>query len=165
MLTPEAYNALLKTLEEPPPHAVFVLATTEPHKVPATVISRCQRFDLRRIGISMAVDRLLLICDSENLSLDRASLKEIARALPAASETPSTCWSRPLPNAAPRQPLHKCKEVLGFSEDSRCHELARHILYQDLTNALRLVSNVRDDGTDIRHSPSICWPSSVTYSS
>ena len=150
MLTPEAYNALLKTLEEPPPHAVFVLATTEPHKVPATVISRCQRFDLKRIGMPAAVDRLLSICGSENLALDRVSLKEIARAAGGSLRDAINMLEQITAQYGASPTLADVQEVLGFSEDSRCHELARHILGQDLTNALRLVSNVRDDGTDIR---------------
>ena len=150
MLTPEAYNALLKTLEEPPPHAVFVLATTEPHKVPATVISRCQRFDLKRIGMPAAVDRLLLICDSENLAPDRVSLKEIARAAGGSLRDAINMLEQITAQYGASPTLADVQEVLGFSEDSRCHELARHILGQDLTSALRLVSNVRDDGTDIR---------------
>ena len=150
MLTPEAYNALLKTLEEPPPHAVFVLATTEPHKVPATVISRCQRFDLRRIGMSAAVDRLLLICESENLALERSSLKEIARASGGSLRDAINMLEQIAAQYGTSPTLVQVQEVLGFSEDSRCHELTRHILCQDLTGALRLVSNLRDDGTDIR---------------
>src|SRR5881398_141311 len=79
MLTTEAFNALLKTLEEPPPHVIFVLATTEPHKVASTIISRCQRFDLRRISNEAVVKRLQFICEQEGYALDTDSLAEVAR--------------------------------------------------------------------------------------
>src|SRR4030067_971449 len=80
MLTPEAFNALLKTLEEPPAHAVFVLATTEPHKVPATILSRCQRFDFRRPSISEVVSVLKGVAAQEGIEGGEISLTVIARA-------------------------------------------------------------------------------------
>lgn len=79
MLTTEAFNALLKTLEEPPPHVVFVLATTEPQRVPATIHSRCQRFDFRRITLEEQRSRLRAICDAEAIDIDDAALARIAR--------------------------------------------------------------------------------------
>ncbi|WP_433944974.1 DNA polymerase III subunit gamma/tau [Paenibacillus sp. SN-8-1] len=79
MLTTEAFNALLKTLEEPPPHVMFILATTEPHRLPATVISRCQRFDFRRVSLEEQSDRLKLICDQENITADDEAIQYIAR--------------------------------------------------------------------------------------
>ncbi|MCA9847526.1 MAG: DNA polymerase III subunit gamma/tau, partial [Dehalococcoidia bacterium] len=79
MLTDAAFNALLKTLEEPPPHVIFILATTEPHKIPATILSRCQRFDLRRIPLEAVIGRLQTICDGEGFSIDPAGLELIAK--------------------------------------------------------------------------------------
>jgi DNA polymerase-3 subunit gamma/tau len=79
MLSNAAFNALLKTLEEPPPHAIFVLATTEPHKIPATVLSRCQRFDFRRIPVSKIVARLEWLTEQEHIQADREALTLIAR--------------------------------------------------------------------------------------
>lgn len=79
MLTTEAFNALLKTLEEPPAHAMFILATTEPHKLPATIISRCQRFDFRRVPLEEQVARLSLICEAENVKAEKPALDYIAR--------------------------------------------------------------------------------------
>lgn len=78
MLTPEAFNALLKTLEEPPAHALFVLATTEPHKIPGTIVSRCQRFDFRRISLQDIRDRLEIVCKDEGWSYDEDALWRIA---------------------------------------------------------------------------------------
>ena len=79
MLTNQAFNALLKTLEEPPPHALFIFATTEPHKVLPTIQSRCQRFDFRRIAIRDTIERLKLVCKEESITADEASLMLIAR--------------------------------------------------------------------------------------
>src|SRR5437868_12083290 len=79
MLTKEAFNALLKTLEEPPAHVKFMFATTEPEKVLPTILSRCQRFDLRRIPIKLMVDHLRLIASKENVTIEDAALYAIAR--------------------------------------------------------------------------------------
>ena len=79
MLTDAAFNALLKTLEEPPPHVVFILATTEAHKVPATIVSRCQRFDFRRMSLASSVRRLQQICEGEGITCETAALEMIAR--------------------------------------------------------------------------------------
>ncbi|NGZ78218.1 DNA polymerase III subunit gamma/tau [Saccharibacillus alkalitolerans] len=79
MLTTEAFNALLKTLEEPPEHAMFILATTEPHKLPATIISRCQRFDFRRVSLEEQTARLTEICKKEQIDAEDSALQYIAR--------------------------------------------------------------------------------------
>ena len=79
MLTTQAFNALLKTLEEPPSHVIFILATTEPHKIPLTISSRCQKFRFSKISDEKIVDRLKNICDCENISTDDDTLYEIAR--------------------------------------------------------------------------------------
>ncbi len=79
MLTTEAFNALLKTLEEPPQHVVFVLATTEPHKLPATIISRCQRFDFRRLAAQVIIARLMQVAAANGVSLSMSAAHEIAQ--------------------------------------------------------------------------------------
>ncbi|WP_172200798.1 DNA polymerase III subunit gamma/tau [Saccharibacillus qingshengii] len=79
MLTTEAFNALLKTLEEPPEHAMFILATTEPHRLPATIISRCQRFDFRRVSLEEQTGRLTEICREEKIEAEESALQYIAR--------------------------------------------------------------------------------------
>ena len=79
MLTIGAFNALLKTLEEPPAHVIFILATTDPQKVPITILSRCQRFDLKKIPEEKIIERLEYICNNENIKYDESALLEIAR--------------------------------------------------------------------------------------
>jgi len=150
MLTPEAYNALLKTLEEPPPHIVFVLATTEPHRVPATIISRCQRFDLRRIPLPAVVQRLSQICEGEALSLDEASLMEVARAAGGSLRDAINILEQLAAYYGPEPNLVQVQEALGFNIDARSDELARLILSLDLAAALKVIAAVRDDGIDIR---------------
>ena len=79
MLTTGAFNALLKTLEEPPKHAIFILATTDPHKVPVTILSRCQRFDFKKISENDIIKKLLDICDLEKIDIEEEAVTEIAR--------------------------------------------------------------------------------------
>ena len=78
MLSTGAFNALLKTLEEPPGHVIFVLATTDPHKIPSTILSRCQRFDFKKLTINEIVDRLKYVINEEKINITDNALKEIA---------------------------------------------------------------------------------------
>ena len=78
MLSTGAFNALLKTLEEPPEHVIFILATTEPQKIPATILSRCQRFDFKRIQVSDILKRLDYICEDSNVKIEENALRLIA---------------------------------------------------------------------------------------
>lgn len=78
MLSQGAFNALLKTLEEPPAHVIFILATTEPHKIPATILSRCQKFDFKKISSNSILERLKYICKEEKIKIDNEALHAIA---------------------------------------------------------------------------------------
>ena len=80
MLSRQSFNALLKTLEEPPPHVKFLFATTDPQKLPVTVLSRCLQFNLKRLTTQQIVDRMSMICEAEDLDAEAAALKRIARA-------------------------------------------------------------------------------------
>jgi DNA polymerase III subunit gamma/tau len=150
MLTGAAQNALLKTLEEPPPHIIFVLATTEAHKVSGTIVSRCQRFDLKRIPMSAAQERLAFICEKEALTLDAASLEEIARAATGSLRDGINALEQVVTYYG-KSPTHEqvC-EALGLSVDARSGQLARLALGGDLTGGLMLIAQVRDDGIDIK---------------
>ncbi len=150
MLTGAAQNALLKTLEEPPPHIIFVLATTEAHKVSGTIISRCQRFDLKRIPMPAAQDRLAFICEKEGLTLNAASLEEIARAATGSLRDGINALEQVVTYYG-KSPTHEqvC-EALGLSVDARSGQLARLALGGDLTGGLMLIAQVRDDGVDIK---------------
>jgi len=150
MLTQEAHNALLKTLEEPPPHVIFVLATTEPHKLPATIISRCQRFDLRRIPLEAAVRRLLDICREEGFSLSPASLRDIARCAAGSLRDAINLLEQVITHYGPCPTTEQVQATLGLEGRGRGRELARAIIHGDLAGALRAVAAAREEGADMR---------------
>jgi DNA polymerase-3 subunit gamma/tau len=150
MLTKEANNALLKTLEEPPPHIIFILATTEPHKVLATVISRCQRFDFRRLPLAAVVSRLAHICRQEGIQIEAAALQEIARSA-SGSLRDAINLVEQLTNYYGSSPsLEQVRDSLGLTADVRGRQLVRHVLDKDLSAGLKLIAAVRDDGVDMR---------------
>jgi DNA polymerase-3 subunit gamma/tau len=150
MLTPEAYNALLKTLEEPPPHIIFILATTEAHKVPATIISRCQRFDFRRLPLAAVVSRLEHICRQEGIQIEAAALQEIARSA-SGSLRDAINLVEQLSNYYGSSPsLEQVRDSLGLTADARARQLVRHALDKDLSAGLKLIAAVRDDGVDMQ---------------
>jgi DNA polymerase-3 subunit gamma/tau len=153
MLSGSAENALLKTLEEPPPHIIFVLATTEPQKVSATIISRCQRFDLRPHRAATAVERLKFVCEKEGLSLDEAALHDVARAGGGSLRDAINSLEQIVTYYGPSPTLEQVRETLGVSVDARSGQLARLLLSgsgQDLPDGLKLIAAVRDDGVDMR---------------
>lgn len=150
MLSKGAYNALLKTLEEPPPHIIFVLATTDPHKVEATIISRCQRFDLRRIPVTAVVQRLAEICRAEGYEFDTAALEEIARSATGSLRDAINGLEQVVTYYGSAPAFEQVQEALGLSVDARSAELARAALAGDLTSGLKLIASVRDDGVDMK---------------
>ncbi len=150
MLSKGAENALLKTLEEPPPHIIFVLATTDPHKVEATIISRCQRFDLRRIPASAVIERLGQICQAEGFSLDHGSLEEIARGATGSLRDAINALEQVVTYYGRSPSFEQVQEALGLSIDARSGQMARLALAGDLSGGLKLIAAVRDDGVDMR---------------
>ena len=150
MLSKGAYNALLKTLEEPPPHIIFVLATTEAHKVEATIVSRCQRFDLKRIPMPAAVGWMRQICDNEGYQLDDASLEEIARSATGSLRDAINGIEQVVTYYGPSPTFEQVQEALGLRVDARSAELARFALAGDLGAGLKLIADVRDDGADMK---------------
>jgi DNA polymerase-3 subunit gamma/tau len=150
MLSASAENALLKTLEEPPPHIIFVLATTEPQKVSATIISRCQRFDLRRIPAPAMSERLAFVCDKEGFHLDETARQEVARSASGSLRDAINELEQIVTYYGPSPSLEQVREALGTSVDARSGQIARLLLAGDLTEGLKLVAAVRDDGVDMR---------------
>ncbi|MBI4570357.1 MAG: hypothetical protein HY723_00265, partial [Chloroflexi bacterium] len=150
MLTEPAFNALLKTLEEPPPPVIFVLATTEAHKVPATVVSRCQRFDFRRIPLAAVVDRLAYIGGEEGIAAEREALEAIARAATGSLRDAINLLEQLVDSYGRALTLDQVREGLGLVVDPRSGELAASTLRGDLAGGLALISSVRDDGLDLR---------------
>lgn len=150
MLTDPAFNALLKTLEEPPPHVVFVLATTEPHRIPATITSRCQRFDFRRITIDDIVARLETIAAGESVETADDALRLIARQATGSLRDAVNLLDQLLAFHGRVLDLAAVQEGLGLVVDDRTRVLARASLTADLRGGLVALSAARDDGLDIR---------------
>jgi DNA polymerase-3 subunit gamma/tau len=150
MLTDAAFNALLKTLEEPPPHVVFILATTEAHKLPATIISRSQRFDFRRIPLAAAVGRLKTIADGEGITAEPAALDLIARTATGSLRDGTNLLDQLATSYGNDLTVEHVRAGLGLIGDERAGRLARLALQGDLAGGLTLIASVRDDGLDLR---------------
>jgi len=150
MLSKSAQNALLKTLEEPPPHIRFVLATTEPHSVSSTIISRCQRFDLKRIALPAAIGRLSQVCEAEGYTLDEASLGEIGRTASGSLRDAINSLEQVVTYYGPSPEAEQVREALGLNVDARSGALARIAFDGDLAGGLKLIADVKDDGVDMR---------------
>ena len=150
MLTEPAANALLKTLEEPPPHVKFVLATTEPHKVPTTILSRCQRFDFRRIPQAAMVSRLTGICEQEGIAIEPAALKLIARSATGSMRDAENLLEQLVAYYGNEIEPHQVQAILGITGDPRAQELAKYIIDRDVSAGLATINGVTNDGLDLR---------------
>lgn len=150
MLTNEAANALLKTLEEPPPQVIFVLATTELHRVPATIASRCQRFLFRRIPPAAARARLEAICRAENIRLSPQTLDLIINLSGGSLRDAENLLDQLVAHFGTEIDHEAARELLGHVEDVRALELIQALFAGDVPRAIRLVNAVREDGYDLR---------------
>ncbi len=149
-LTPEAFNALLKTLEEPPPHAIFVLATTESGKIPATIVSRTQRFDLRRIPYRGIVDQLARICEQEGLTVEPAALEAIARHAQGSLRDAESMLDMVATFADGAVKRADVDDLLGVSEWEETSALFDALAAGDGAGGVRLVGRLIDEGRDLR---------------
>ena len=149
MLSTGAFNALLKTLEEPPAHIIFILATTEVHKLPATILSRCQRFDFHRISSEAIADRILYIAEKEGFSIDRSAAEMIATlsdgGMRDALSTLDLCAAR----------THHITDsdvisVCSLAGNNYCLDLASHILSADVGSALLKVDELHKNAVDLQ---------------
>ncbi|MBM3945116.1 MAG: DNA polymerase III subunit gamma/tau, partial [SAR202 cluster bacterium] len=150
MLTKEAFNALLKTLEEPPPHAIFVLATTEAHKIPATIISRCQRFDFRRIGLGAIVGRLKTVCEGEGIEAETGALELIAKTAAGGLRDAINLLEQALVSYGSPITEQHVRDLLGLETDEAALSLAGHALARSTQEGLKLVNEVLAQGSDLR---------------
>ena len=149
MLTDGAFNALLKTLEEPPPHAVFILATTDLHKVPATIISRCQWYDFHRVPNEAIIERLQFICEQEGFSVPRDGLLAIAIQSRGGLRDAITMLEQVTARYGNAVTVEDARAAMGQVSDSRVSGLVSAILADDLGGALEIARSVADDGIDI----------------
>jgi DNA polymerase-3 subunit gamma/tau len=150
MLSISAFNALLKTLEEPPPHTAFILATTEVHKVPATVASRCQRFDFRRVPLEAMVARLEHICKQEDIPAEREALELVARHATGSLRDAESLLDQLRVFAEGSITLESVQSLLGTSGSKEVAEFADSLIGGDLATGLRHINRVLDDGLDLR---------------
>jgi DNA polymerase-3 subunit gamma/tau len=150
MLTNEAFNALLKTLEEPPPHVIFVLATTEPHKIPATILSRCQRFDFRRASLEDLHRKLNHICESEGIAIEAAALELIARSAAGSFRDAESLLDQLASYGDDEVTLAQVQAVLGTVSSQAIGKLMGHLVKRDVAGGLDLINQVVGDGVDPR---------------
>src|SRR2546423_5230503 len=148
MLSTAAYNALLKTLEEPPPHVKFVFATTEIRKVPITILSRCQRFDLRRVDTSLLVKHLEGICAQEKIAAEPEALGLIARAAEGSVRDALSLMDQAIAHAAGSVRAEDIRAMLGLADRTRVIDLFEALMRGDMAKALGELRDQYDSGAD-----------------
>ena len=149
MLTTEAFNALLKTLEEPPAHVIFILATTDPHKIPATIHSRCQRFDFRRVTVEEITDHLAMIAERSGINADREALRLIAIQSEGGMRDALSLLDQ-CGVMGEQVTATTVREVLGIVGRETLRELVQAIGRQDLSATLEKLNFLLEQGKDVR---------------
>ena len=148
MLSPQAFNALLKTLEEPPPHAKFIFATTEIRKVPVTILSRCQRFDLRRIDAGLLVKHLAAIAAREGIQVEAEALALIARAAEGSVRDSLSLLDQAIAHAAGPVSSQHVRAMLGLADRARVIDLFERTMRGDIAGALAELRAQYENGAD-----------------
>lgn len=149
MLSTGAFNALLKTLEEPPAHVIFILATTEIHKVPETIISRCQRFDFARLPIENIIEKLFLIAKKEKVKIGREALEMIAISAEGGMRDAESLLSQIISLEDKEITAAEVREILGTAERKSVFEIARHIILKETSGAIQKINSLASDGYDL----------------
>lgn len=149
MLTAEAFNALLKTLEEPPTHTIFVLATTEVHKLPETIISRCQRFDFHKVSARVMVGRLSVIIKAEGVKVDDEVLLEIARLAGGSTRDAESMLGKLLSLGKKKISITEASLVLPRSDINVALKLLKMLVEKNGSLAIELINNFYDEGGDL----------------
>ncbi|MBM3925445.1 MAG: DNA polymerase III subunit gamma/tau, partial [SAR202 cluster bacterium] len=150
MLTEAASNAFLKTLEEPPPHVIFVLCTTEPHKILATITSRCQRFDFRRLSSEVIGAKLRFICDQESIDADPKALLALARAANGGLRDAENLLEQIAVSYGHKVTLEAVQEVLGLGHSQAAKDLVGYLLSGNSAAALGAIARAAQNGADVR---------------
>jgi DNA polymerase-3 subunit gamma/tau len=148
MLSTQAFNGLLKTLEEPPPHVKFIFATTEIRKVPITVLSRCQRFDLRRIDAGALVGHLSSIAAKEGIAVDDEALAMIARAAEGSARDSLSILDQAIAHGSGTVSAQAVRAMLGLADRARIIDLFEHVMKGDVASALAEFRAQYDTGAD-----------------
>lgn len=150
MLSKQAFNALLKTLEEPPAHAIFIFATTEPHKVLPTILSRVQRFDFKRISIDEIMNRLRVICEKEGIKIDEESLHTIARKADGALRDALGLMDQAVAFCGMDIKYEQLISALNVVGNDDLFEVTKAVIERNPKNGLLLIDRLMKDGTDIQ---------------
>jgi DNA polymerase III subunit gamma/tau len=148
MLSTSAFNALLKTLEEPPTHAVFILATTEPHKLPATIISRCQRFDFKRLSSIDIVERMKVVLEDIQMGYDEQALKVIAQAAAGGMRDALSLLDQVVSFSNETVQLEDVLLVTGSVSQDAFYDITQFLKEKDVANVLGIVENLIADGKE-----------------
>ncbi len=149
MLTDSAFNALLKTLEEPPKHAVFILATTEVYKLPATILSRCMRFDFRLVETALLEEHLKNIFNKEGIKYDEPSINAIAHAGEGSVRDTLSIADCVIAFSGENVNINKTLEILGSSDKKIVSELALKIIGHDLGGVLEVINDIYSSGKNL----------------
>ena len=149
MLSTEAFNALLKTLEEPPPHVIFIMATTEHAKIPKTISSRCQDFDFRHLEDEKIIERLQLIVREEKVSADLDVLTLITRQSEGCLRDAENLLERLVASAGKNLTVDAVEQIIGLGSSSLLRELTTAIIDRDLAKSLKTLNNLTKQGTDL----------------
>lgn len=147
-LSRDAFNALLKTLEEPPEHVKFILATTEQHKVPTTISSRCQRFEFKRVDIAESTERLMYVAEKENVELDRDAAELISRLSDGGMRDALSILDRCV-SAGERITTAVVREYAGVSDNAHLFGIAETVAGHDVAGCIRLLSELHKNSKDL----------------
>lgn len=151
MLSTGAFNALLKTLEEPPAHVKFILATTEPQKLPATILSRCQRFDFKKISNEDIAKRLQYVCDESKIEITKEALKVISTLAEGAMRDALSILERCLQDGETKIDEDKVKELVGIPKLTYVHQIIESIIDKQVEAVLQGIDTVIKDGKDLQN--------------
>ena|GEM_PF-2045237 len=150
MLSVSAFNAMLKTLEEPPPHVIFILATTDPQKIPPTVLSRCQRFTFKRVPVDKIVGRLRTLCEAEGIEADETALRLIARYATGSLRDAVSLLDQLASSNSSRITPGDVREALGATDAGTVRALVDGLIAKDVPKGLDAIQDAIDGGADAR---------------
>ncbi len=150
MLSTAAFNALLKTLEEPPPHTIFIFATTEVHKIPRTILSRCQRFDFKRIPFGEISGQLKFIASKENITAEDTVFQHIAREADGSMRDAQSLFDQVIASAGTDIKESDVSDALGLMDRSMLYDLSEAVIGGDAPGCLNLVEKIYNFGYDLK---------------
>lgn len=151
MLSTGAFNALLKTLEEPPEHVKFILATTEPQKLPATILSRCQRFDFKRISIDDIIKRLKIVCEESKIEISEEALRLVASLSEGAMRDALSILERCIQDGENKISEDKIRELVGIPEVTYINKLLENIIDSNIEKVIKSIDEISKEGKDIHN--------------